>query len=203
MKFENEHGIAVELRIAGYEFPEINRPLFDDWLMIEGDIIHPKGNWRFRDPALTVGEATSLGNWLEGLPTVGKRSSWGAMEPVLHFKLKRSAGKPILQIGFGCESAPPWLPKGKWIYLDFALAKVDMPDILHSWRGYLQIFPSRAVKYLTYIEAEDKDLTPEDFDENGLSKSFIAWWEANRSRPNPAEPGTAPTQASGTASASP
>ena len=175
MRLENEHGIAVDLRLVGYHFPAIYPPNVKDWVVIAGEITHPKGDWDFQS-LVSDGEAMRLGNWLGQLPAAGKWRSWAAIVANLHFKLKRSAGRPILQIGFGYESGPPWLPYGEWIYLDFPLAKAGMKETLRSWGENVrsQLFP--AGDRTEDLVPDWEGLEPREGDEGDWKRPFLDWW---------------------------
>jgi hypothetical protein len=55
---------AFELRVAGYQFPDIESDEFDaNWLVVEG-LVAPADEraWKFRDPALLTWEVEGLCN---------------------------------------------------------------------------------------------------------------------------------------------
>ncbi len=72
MKLSTARGLALELQIVGYQFPEINNAPWDsDWLLIRIEVSHPMGNWSTTDPCLLTFEAVDLANWLENVASGG------------------------------------------------------------------------------------------------------------------------------------
>lgn len=59
------HDGSCELSIAQYQFPtREKRDLDANWLVVEGRVTLPDGEWRFRDPCLTTFEAARLADRL-------------------------------------------------------------------------------------------------------------------------------------------
>ncbi len=85
LRFSNEDGSSLKVRILGYQYPENSRDQYDaDWLRIEGIATHPKGNWRFCDPCLLTWEASALAAWLESCgDAANAQTSIGFIEPNL------------------------------------------------------------------------------------------------------------------------
>ena len=71
MLLVGEDGARVDLRIAGYQFPDAG-PCHDDergwdmdWLLVAGSVRTAEGaSWSFLDPSLTTWEVTDLVSWL-------------------------------------------------------------------------------------------------------------------------------------------
>src|SRR5215467_1062956 len=105
MQLNSSDGASVELRVAGYQYPDYykapspealqrlmggaNIPVVFDksdlnWLQVSGNIIPAEGTaWAFADPCLTTSEARELGDWLRQVaagiepPFRGYRDSQG------------------------------------------------------------------------------------------------------------------------------
>jgi hypothetical protein len=66
-----DDGVEVELRIAGYQFPDaevdpVGRGWDANWLVIAGRVrTAPGEEWTFRDPGLTTWEVAEVADWLE------------------------------------------------------------------------------------------------------------------------------------------
>ncbi len=100
-----------ELRVAGYQFPDIESDKFDaNWLVIEGRVAPADGRaWEFRDPALLTWEVQGLSSWLEALAseqTVEEREDF--LEPNLYFEVAaRDEDTITILVYFELESRPP------------------------------------------------------------------------------------------------
>jgi hypothetical protein len=104
MQLNSSDGVSVELRINGYQFPDLGvvprvvgqipwadgRTLpvvFDDkwdpnWLQVCGRITLADGRaWAFEDPCLTTWEAQELGDWLRGVGAGTEQSFRAYGEP--------------------------------------------------------------------------------------------------------------------------
>jgi hypothetical protein len=101
-----------ELRVSGYQFPNIEGDEWDaNWLIVEGRIAPvDERAWEFRDPALLTREVERLSNWLEALASgqpVEKREDF--LEPNLRFEVVGRSGDVItIRVYFELESRPPW-----------------------------------------------------------------------------------------------
>mgnify|MGYP006944910642 FL=1 len=78
--------LRVELDILGYQFPGSHDHLDANWLMVQGRIEHPQGDWRFKDACLRTHELDQLAQWLQALdqPEGPPRPCWFT-EPCLAF----------------------------------------------------------------------------------------------------------------------
>ncbi|MBP5113256.1 hypothetical protein HUS82_26855 [Pseudomonas protegens] len=101
--------LRVELDILGYQFPGSHDHLDANWLMVQGRIEHPQGDWRFKDACLRTHELDQLAQWLQALdqPEGPPRPCWFT-EPCLAFHYL-GGPEPQIQIHFCLEAAPPWL----------------------------------------------------------------------------------------------
>jgi hypothetical protein len=66
MKLASSDGQTFEMRILGYQFPHLETELHDsNWLIIAGEVTHPKGSWQFKAPCLLTYEAERLASWID------------------------------------------------------------------------------------------------------------------------------------------
>jgi hypothetical protein len=86
--------ISVEIRIAGYQYPAEEIAEYDsNWLIIEGVVMHPRGNWRFLDPSLLTYEVSRLADWLDAVATsANTKLTCEFIEPNLKFEVLTSDG---------------------------------------------------------------------------------------------------------------
>ena len=93
---------AFELRVAGYQFPDIESAEFDaNWLVVEG-LVAPADEraWKFRDPALLTWEVEDLCNWLEAVASgQDVEESADFMEPNLRFEVAERDQDTITILG--------------------------------------------------------------------------------------------------------
>jgi hypothetical protein len=143
MRFVGRNGMGVELRVAGYQFPD-NVADSVNWLMIEGDVRHPRGSWSFREPCLLIEEATQLADWLEALKA-GQRvgPSCGFFEPNLSFEVLPPGDVRLLRVLFAAESRPVWWPCHVEAFVEFAITELDLARAANEWREQLRPFPER------------------------------------------------------------
>src|SRR5215475_14419190 len=129
MQLKSSDGASVELRIAGYEFPDYPAPALGspvpgagdwdaNWLQVAGNVTLADGRtWAFEDPCLTTWEARGLGEWLREVsagterPFRGIREPQGWLvftEPNLSLTLQeRTVGRVRMRIEFTGETKPP------------------------------------------------------------------------------------------------
>jgi hypothetical protein len=146
MRLTGSNGHALELRVAGYQFPDDQAGWYDsNWLLIEGRVRHPRGDWSFCDPCLLTYEASQLADWLEAVAAGHEEQSWlGFIEPNLSFERAVANGQRVLYICFGLEAHPPWSPPGEEAIIEFALEELDLRQAANEWRDQLRKFPQRA-----------------------------------------------------------
>jgi hypothetical protein len=135
-----------ELRVVGYQFPGNATAEYDsNWLVIEGAVRHPRGDWRFRDPSLLTYEVARLADWLEAVASGTEPRPWcGFIEPNLSFDVAGEGVARVLRVSFGCESLPPWAARGEEVAVEFPVAGLDLGAAAASLRGQLGEFPQRA-----------------------------------------------------------
>ncbi|MGW7379134.1 WapI family immunity protein [Streptomyces sp. NPDC054794] len=152
---------SIALRPVGYQFPAAPGNRYDDnWLVIEGAVTTPEGNWSFTDPCLLTHEARAVATWLRAVAagtmavTEPDDEGWLSpdtwfVEPVLAFSLadQRDDGT-VIRVHLSMEAAPPWL-RGEdrpGIYQFTVELRVDTTALLQAveqWDLALASFPSR------------------------------------------------------------
>jgi hypothetical protein len=152
MKLKGSTGMAFELEIVGYQFPQMVTEEYDsNWLMIRIDVSHPKGDWTSTDPSLLTYEVAELADWLDAIHNgESVRAGMGFIEPNLEFLLVTTdGGSKALRICFRLESRPPWAKPTAVADCDacveFALTEIDLVAASRQLREQLQQFPQRAI----------------------------------------------------------
>ena len=137
--------ISFELRIAGYQYPSEATADYDcNWLMIEGNVKHPRGNWQFLDPSLLTYEVAELAGWLEEIPAKANRdSTCDFTEPNLSFEVLDDFKTRILRVSFALESLPPWAKRGEDACIEFPVNELDLIAAATALREQLSQYPQR------------------------------------------------------------
>jgi hypothetical protein len=146
MHLSGRNGMALELRVVGYQFPDAPNPEYDsNWLVVEGRVSHPQGAWSFRDPCLLTYEASHLADWLEAV-AAGREEQPGAgfIEPNLSFEVVAAGGERALRVSFAIEAHPPWSPRSQAAYIEFPVGELNIAGAVNVWRKQLRQFPQRA-----------------------------------------------------------
>jgi hypothetical protein len=142
---------ALELRVAGYQFPHIESDEFDaNWLVVEGRVAPADERaWKFRDPALLTWEVEGLCNWLEALAS-GQAVEEGEdfLEPNVRFEVARRSEDVItIRVFFELESRPPWFFAREAgmndLWVDLLVDSDDLRAAASSLRGDLAKYPPR------------------------------------------------------------
>jgi hypothetical protein len=117
--------------------------------MISGEVVHPRGAWRFSDPCLLTYEAERLASWLEivangePLPT-----TCGFIEPNLEFRAVAYGQHGTLQVHFRLEARPDWALSSSAekheLWVEFPFDELDLRALAREWRKELDAFPQRA-----------------------------------------------------------
>jgi hypothetical protein len=138
--------LAFELRIVGYQFPDEQTADYDsNWLLVEGAVQHPRGDWRFRDPSMLTYEVAKLADWLEAAADGTEPEPWCAfIEPNLSFEVVGEGADRALRVSFAIEALPHWAKPGEEVYIDFPFSDLDLPTAVASLRQQLSAFPQRA-----------------------------------------------------------
>ncbi|MFI8974708.1 hypothetical protein ACIGO9_17620 [Nocardia asteroides] len=133
----------IELRPLRYQFAETSGNRYDDnWLIVQGEVCTPVGNWAFADACMLVGEAKEVSPWLRGGADVTPREL-RFMEPVLWF-VRDDAG--WLGVAFSREAAPPWCEGEQrlaefLVELDIEFAACELAA--REWDRHMADFPLR------------------------------------------------------------
>jgi hypothetical protein len=141
-----------ELRVTGYQFPDIENDEFDaNWLVVEGRVApEDERAWEFRDPTLLTWEVERLSNWLEGLAS-GQTAKDGEdfIEPNLRFEVvERDRNTITIRVYFELESRPPWffarVAGMDDLWIDLRVDRDDLRAAAEDLRRDLTRFPPRA-----------------------------------------------------------
>ncbi len=104
MKFTNSNGDYLEIKVQGYEFPQLGPDEYDEydanWLDISIQAKDKKRVWRAVAPCLLTWEAMDLMNFLRVLAEGGKPIPVYFEEPLMHF-LADKFGEDICRINCG------------------------------------------------------------------------------------------------------
>lgn len=140
--------LRLELRIVGYQFPDNATAEYDsNWLIVEGTVRHPRGDWRFRDPSLLTYEVARLADWLEAVAVGTEPRPWcGFIEPNLAFEVTGEGRTRVLRVSFGCEAIPPWAVHDEEVAVEFPVPGVSLATAAGSLREQLRRYPQRAVR---------------------------------------------------------
>lgn len=138
--------VRFELWIAGYQFPGDATSYYDsNWLIVEGAVRHPRGDWRFRDPCLLTFEVARLVDWLETVAAGTELQPWCRfIEPNLSFKVAGTDAGRVLRVSFAIEARPGWAASDEDVAVEFPLATMDLGPAVASLRAQLREFPQRA-----------------------------------------------------------
>ena len=147
MRLKGEDGTSFELKIEGYQFPEIQDDRWDsNWLVVSGRVAHPRGNWSFRHACLTTFELEQLARWFDTVAVGKPKSAEGYFtEPNLEFRYVK--GPAAVDVRLGHECAPPRLASRdarlEGVVLRFPLTQNDPKEAARSLREYIKKFPPR------------------------------------------------------------
>jgi hypothetical protein len=153
MKFNSSNGIFFELKIEGYQFPEILDSYWaSNWLYINIAVNHPKGNWTATDPSLTTFEVERLAKWLEDIHhETDQLSSYGFTEPYIEFEIIKNKNKQSeLRVYLERIYLPDWgVSRGagfRDFWIEFSLNELDLIQAAKDLRLELQNFPQRVFR---------------------------------------------------------
>jgi hypothetical protein len=141
-------GLRLELSIVRYQFPpEAGDSL--NWLMIAGQVSHPRGSWSFLDPALETQEVRALCNWFElvAAATTIQQPQMLFIEPNIALRHCADELDASIVVRLAYESAPPWCEDRSdriaGIELAFPLASNDPRGCAEALRIQLASYPAR------------------------------------------------------------
>ena len=163
MQLRSPDGVSVDLRIAGYQFPDHRWARDEDanWLRVRGHIILADGRtWVFEDPCLRTWDARELGSWLREVaagrvppsPVTGSEPEellW-FLEPNIAFSVEeRTADRVRIRVHFSLESLPPWLggpevePGLFEYFMRLEVSAEELNRAAEAWILELAAFPER------------------------------------------------------------
>jgi len=148
MTFTGIDNQTVELKIANYQYPDINDGDWDgNWLNIYLNVKSKVGNWQTVDPSLTTWEVRELINWLE---TLSKNSrpeyiDMSFTEPNLKFELLNdfNADKKTFKIKFNLESRPQSATDDKEYFVDVVADNSELKRLSTELKSELSKYPER------------------------------------------------------------
>lgn len=142
-----------ELRIAGYQFPELEGDEWDsNWLIVEVRVAPvDERPWKSTDPSLLTWEVERLSGWLEVLASgQAVEESADFVEPNLRFELvERVEDIFTIRVYFELESRPPWFfaheARMDDLWIDLHMDHEDLRTAAEDLRRDLAKFPPRAI----------------------------------------------------------
>ena len=144
MKFHGTNDQTVEMKIAGYQYPQISDGDDGNWLNIYLNVRSGFGNWQVTDPSLTTADVSELANWFAEL-AIGEEpqyTSLAFMEPNISFKLMgMNYGMLSFRIVFSGECAP--LADLEDHYVDCLADSHELERICNELQLELLKFPER------------------------------------------------------------
>ena len=149
MRLASSTGSSLDLRVIGYQFPEIDNKRYDsNWLIIEVSVVHPDGNWTARDPSLLTFEAAHLVDWLTDILSGTNQTEYCSfIEPNLSFRV--TDGGTTLRVYFDLEIRPHWaasdVADNEDLWVQFPLSEIDINAAADELRQQLSAFPQRAL----------------------------------------------------------
>lgn len=151
MLLRGAEGNELELRIAGYQFPEEERDPWDsNWLLVSVRVLSPEGSWSVEDPCLTTWEAKRLVSWL--VQAAAREPSAVPItftEPNLTVVAGAVAGDPNavhVRAAFALELRPPWARTAAGsddLTVDLDVRRGDLARAAASLLSDLVDFPQR------------------------------------------------------------
>ena len=143
---------TFELRVAGYQFPELDYDLWDsNWLMVEIEAAPvDERPWVAADPSLLTWEVERLSLWLDALASrLSVEDEEDFVEPNLRFEvIARENGTFILRVYFELELRPPWFFADAAgmddLWMDLEVDSDDLRVAAEDLRRDLDRYPPRA-----------------------------------------------------------
>jgi hypothetical protein len=149
MRLTASTGYGIELRIVGYEFPDCGDggEWDSNWLVIEGKVVHPEGEWAFHEPCLTTWEVDGLACWLRSIAR-GEDAApeFDPLEINLSFVLDRMSSPPVIRVATDFAGAPDSLSEARPVHLEFPVDPEQFLEAARSLHQQLLDYPERAAK---------------------------------------------------------
>lgn len=144
-------GTQVDIKINGYQYPDLNDDPFGydlNWLSISVSVQTHGGNWSGTDSCMNTAEAQELLEWLKGLKRRDNRILYGFIEPSIYFQ---SWGMNMDQISLDVfvngpfhpayRNSKPWSNNDHMINLK--LKSEDINTAIDQWNKEIATFPCR------------------------------------------------------------
>lgn len=142
-----------ELRVAGYQFPELKHNDWDsNWLIVKIRTVPVDDpGWQSTDPSLLTWEVEHLSGWFESLAsgqTVEENEDF--VEPNLRFEaVAKDEDTITIRVYFELESRPPWFFANvagmNDLWIDLQVDSDDLRAAAEDLRRDLTTFPPRDV----------------------------------------------------------
>ncbi|MCX5790533.1 MAG: hypothetical protein NTX64_18830 [Elusimicrobia bacterium] len=144
LKLSGDAGEAFSLDIRSYQYPELTNADWDsEWLLVEGTVRQPKGQWEFYEPCLTTFELRSLGKWLRAVAGGEQPGEIHFTEPNLRFSCRDDS----ICVWCAHEAAPPWASEnekfGDGVCFIFPIGKNDVSAAAQAVETLVKEFPVR------------------------------------------------------------
>jgi hypothetical protein len=149
MKLASRDGQTLELRILGYQFPDLGTSEYDsNWLVVTGKVTHSRGSWQFTNPCLLTFEAEQLATWMDRVAHAKLPSdTCDFMEPNLEFRAL-NIDRRILRVYFDLGARPSWAARGyvgtQDLWVEFPIEELDLKLAAREWHTELTKYPQRA-----------------------------------------------------------
>jgi hypothetical protein len=148
MTLTGTNGSTFSVRIAGYQFPDIN----DDedtsnWLNVEVSLEGFGQRWKSVSPSLMTWELEILADWFKDIFR-GNNSfdDIGFIEPNLRFRLmKRDEDTLHIRTTLSLECKPSWWSDADQYTFDLSVDASQIKGAIENLKGQMRHFPQRAV----------------------------------------------------------
>lgn len=152
MKLSGREGNELELRLVGYQFPDVTQDPWDsNWLLVALRVVTSHGTWEVVDPCLTTWEAKHLVRWLVNAAARDPAAADMTLtEPNLSITAHAQEGEAqrvLVSACFDLELRPPWpgSPAGGAgsLCVELDVARPELARAAASLLGDLVMFPQR------------------------------------------------------------
>ena len=147
MKLSRPDGTILEIKIKGYQFPDITDDIHDaNWLQIQFISTTDGQTWETTKPCMLTWEVEKLIKWLDKI-SLGKSvdDKCYFIEPVISFQYydDEIEGKK-LRIDFSSREFDEYADRDEW--LDFPFENINFERAIESLQSQLENYPKRAVE---------------------------------------------------------